>query len=421
MFIRLLFFWGTYLCRREYVYHRTDNVKLKSLYSHISGEVASHRAFRLWVIVVAFTLYGLQGSAQSYSPGFSISSDGHLVWDVMTGWSNELISYTSDDDESLELIPDSISADTIALRYFYYNQFGGDLTKGEGLHLLPGFHNDSPFSNVFMPFAALMAGSEYNRFDHWDTVFYSISNYSCNGNFSISPFESFLHVDALGNPDSLYNVRTYFEGTERKQYPIEAYRMFSGNDDFLDSLKAYYLMQDGDSMQRELKYRADYDYTQDSLLKRFVMSVLPRKQALPIDSMMTQIKGVLAARDIDTWDIFNHWLNYDHSDRRVLTWLEFEYCDGKISDLYAFTDMTSVINHCSWTYEGDRVLRFVKQSSFGVNTEIQFSYLPNSKVDEISFHSFYADASNSQQDEWLSKFKMAYNDKGELVGYRQKH
>ena len=194
--------------------------------------------------------------------------------------------------------------------------------------------------------------------------------------------------------------------------------MYSGSNLFLDSLKAHYLTQDGDSILRELKYRADYDYTEDSLLKRFVMTILPRKQALPVDSMMNQISGVLAARDIETWDTFNHWLNYERSDRRVMTWLEFEYQEGKVSDLYAFSDMTSVIDHFSRTYEGDKVVRFFKQSSVGVNTEVQFSYLPNQQLDTMIFHSFYADANNPDQDQWFSKFKVAYNAKGELVGYR---
>jgi hypothetical protein len=125
--------------------------------------------------------------------------------------------------------------------------------------------------------------------------------------------------------------------------------------------------------------------------------------------------------DIESWNTFNHWLNHERQDRRVMTWLEFKYVGDKVSDLFVYSDMTSVIDHFSWTFEGEKVVQFVKQCSFGVNTDIQFSYLPNQQLDTLSFYSFYAEVSNPTKDQWLSKFRMAYNSKGELVGYRQEH
>jgi len=359
----------------------------------------------------------LCATAQTTAPGFEITDGGQLSWNLITGHSSELIESTYRWRNYLEETDSTINTDTLTSNEIYFNDLAGYRLDGEPLKVLPGF--DGPSWWPIIPY--LFLGDIYTvpvREPQWDTLYYHTENFSCNGNYSITTYNNYLHTDKFGNPDSLVNAQTYRVGEVEQESYRGTYRMFTKDSGYVDSIKYYYAMQDENAYQFYPTGRYDYSYDGD-LLKRIVISKTNDRPLVDVDSVLQQMSYVLSEHTIASWDTLNNWLNRTRDDRSISGWLEFKYNDGMLTEMLVYSDMESVIYHYTWTYNGDRVVSFNIDESFGTDMRYLFSYHPNETLDSIAFtsHSHYDDQGDGHEAETI-RYKMVYNSDGKLVRWR---
>lgn len=371
-------------------------------------------------IVFLIFLLALKTNAQPYLPGYTISSEGKVQIQVPDGNTYFLFQNWSSDEIELTNLTDGIPHDSMLIVMPEYDQILGQVTNEPFNAFLPGFGKSNALFSPAIITSFIWYDPEYKPSARWDTNYYSTSNYSCNGNMSISNHCNAIHYNSKNIPDSMINLQMLYIDNAQVFIPRAGFSMKSNNNGLAEHIRIFGYLSDDDKYIPYFESRIDFDYDRKGRLIRVISSNVPESPKTDTKWMLGEMRRIQSNEyQKPAFDSLNLKLKSENRREGITGWLEFIYDNERFIEGWGFSDMYSEIHRVKAEYTNDLLTSFTAYNNTVTYTRSNFNYDNTHKLQSILVESQYGESQNLTRYNPLNA-QFVYTQKGELCGFQQK-